>query len=142
MVDLIQRVAAKAVIESEGAILALQPSSIDSNKKWHNPGGLRDDINEDIINTASREVLEETGINLGGLPYKVIKIGEWQAVDKGVPVKILGIFFHFTLPSRPRVTLSEEHQSYAWINLSNYQTYDLHPDLKEATEIVFGQPSH
>jgi 8-oxo-dGTP pyrophosphatase MutT (NUDIX family) len=100
---------------------------------------MRDDIEESIIETAYREVREETGIDLSGVSYKVIKIGEWQAIDKGVPVKILGIFFHFVLPQRPQVALSEEHNDFVWVNLSNYQNYDLHPDLKKSVEIVFNR---
>lgn len=134
--QLVQRVAAKAIIESEGGVLALQPSSLDRSAQWHNPGGLRDDINEPIVETVIREVREEVGINLAGVPYKVVKIGEWQATDKGQPVKILGIFFHFKLPKRQSIVLSEEHKSYAWLNLSDYLSYDLQPDLKEAIELV------
>lgn len=95
--DLVLRVAAKAVIEAEEGILVMHPSAIDLNRKWHIPGGVRDDIMEPILETALREVKEETGIALKGTPSKVIKIGEWQAVDKQEKVKILAVFFYFAL---------------------------------------------
>jgi len=136
--QLVQRVAAKAVIEAEDYILALRPSKIDVNKKWHIPGGIRDDINEPLWETAVREVSEETGINLTGVVGKVIKIGEWQAVDKGEQVKILGVFFHFVCPVRPAVMLSQEHGDFAWLDRNNYQNYLINNDLKEVAELIFG----
>lgn len=128
-----QRVAAKAVIEADGYILILKPSAIDANRNWHIPGGIRDDINEDLIDTAKREVLEETGFELGETPAKVFKIGEWPAVDKGEDVRILAVFFHFETDNMPKIELSEEHDDYAWVNLSNYKDY---PANKEVYEIV------
>lgn len=59
--NIVQRVAAKAIIEAENGILILHPSGIDRNRKWHIPGGIRDDINEPLAKTVVREVLEETG---------------------------------------------------------------------------------
>src|ERR1700722_3881685 len=106
----VQRVAAKAVIESESGILALHPSAIDANRKWHIPGGIRDHISEPLIMTAVREVGEETGIDISGLQGRVFMIGEWPAIDKGEQVKILAVFFHFKIPSRPHIILSNEHK--------------------------------
>lgn len=119
--------------------MALKPSGIDVNKKWHIPGGIRDDISESLFQTAIREVKEETGIDISNETYKLIKIGEWTAIDKGEPVKILGVFFHLRLTKRPEIKLSNEHSDFVWINLSNYQSFDIHPDLKECVEIVFGK---
>lgn len=127
------RVAAKAVIEAHGGILALHPSAIDANRNWHIPGGVRDDIMEPIASTALREVREETGINLATVPGKVFKAGEWTAVDKGEQVKILAIFFHFKLETRPAITLSHEHDDFAWLTPSTYKKY---PANKEVYEIV------
>ena len=62
-----QRVAAKAVIESEGGILALHPSAIDTNRNWHIPGGIRDTLSEPLQQTAVREVMEETGWEIDDL---------------------------------------------------------------------------
>lgn len=46
--SLIQKVAAKVIIEAEGAILALHPSEIDLNRNWQMPGGIRDDMRERV----------------------------------------------------------------------------------------------
>lgn len=133
---LVQRVAAKAVIESEKGILALRPSSVDANRKWHIPGGIKDDISETIKDTALREVLEETGIDLTGVEGKVFKVGEWLAVDKGEKVKILAVFFYFKLATRPPIKLSEEHNEYAWLDPKNHQNYDANPEVHEIVEEI------
>lgn len=133
----VQRVAGKAVIEAEGGILVLQPSQIDLNRKWHLPGGLRDDIAEPILATTAREVAEETGIDLQNVPGKVVTIGEWPAVDQGQKVKILGVFFHFKLEKRPNIVLSEEHDQGMWINRSNYHEIETSPEMVEIVEMLF-----
>lgn len=132
----VQRVSAKAVIESDKAILILHPSGIDLNRNWHIPGGIRDDINELMLDTAIREVREETRIKLPS-NGRVFKIGEWRAVDKGEQVKILAVFYHFTLPSRPVVELSHEHDNFAWVNRDNYHKYPANKEVYEIIEELF-----
>jgi 8-oxo-dGTP pyrophosphatase MutT (NUDIX family) len=134
--DLALRVAAKAVIKADDGILVLHPSEIDLNRKWHIPGGIRDDIAEPILQTAMREMKEETGIVLDRVPSKVFKIGEWQAVDKGEKVKILAVFFQFTLTSRPDIKLSHEHDNFAWLDISNYKQYEANPEVYEIIEEI------
>jgi 8-oxo-dGTP pyrophosphatase MutT (NUDIX family) len=128
------RVAAKAVIEAEGGILVLHPSEIDNNRNWHIPGGIRDDVVEPLGGTAVREVLEETGIDLTGVPSRVFKVGEWPAVDQGEHVKILAVFFHFVLPSRPAIVLSHEHVNSAWLTPQNHHKYPTNPEVVEIIE--------
>lgn len=129
----VQRVAGKAVIQTSDGILILKPSGIDPNKKWHIPGGIRDDIEEPILATAIREVQEETKIILNNEHNVVLRIGEWSAKDKGEDVKILAIFFHFLLNKIPEIELSAEHDDFAWINKQNLGSYDVN---KETIEIV------
>lgn len=136
-----QRVAAKAVIESEGGILALHPSAIDTNRNWHIPGGIRDTLSEPLQQTAVREVMEETGIDISQLKGTVFKIGEWPAVDKGEKVKILAVFFHFTLPERPEVVLSDEHTEYAWLDLKNHKDFKANLEVYEIVEHLFSKES-
>lgn len=132
--ELVLRVAAKAVIEAKHGILALHPSAIDLNRKWHIPGGIRDDIMEPILQTAVREVKEETGINLRDVSGAVCKIGEWQAIDKGEKVKILAVFYHFKLSERPDIILSHEHDKYIWLDRENYKQYETNPEVSELIE--------
>lgn len=132
--QLVQRVAAKVVIQAEDGILVLHPSEIDPNRKWHIPGGIRDDIAEAVFQTGIREVKEETGLDISSQQGKVIRIGEWPAVDKGEKVKILAVFFHITLPQRPKITLSHEHDDYVWLTLENHKEYQANPEVHEVVE--------
>lgn len=132
------RAAAKAIIEAEGGVLALYPSDIDLNRKWHIPGGIRDEHAEPILQTALREVQEETGINLRGVTSRVCKVGEWHAVDKGEKVKILAVFFHFILPNRPKIVLSGEHDDFVWLDRNNYKKYKANPEVYEIVEELLG----
>lgn len=134
MIAPILRAAAKAVIQAEGGILALHPSEIDLNRKWHIPGGIRDDHSEPILLTALREVQEETGINLQNISPRVCKVGEWHAIDHDEEVKILAVFFHFVLPQRPEIALSEEHDGFAWLDRANYKSYTANPEVYEIVE--------
>jgi 8-oxo-dGTP pyrophosphatase MutT (NUDIX family) len=131
-----QRVAAKAVIEVGGKFLVLHPSAIDANRKWHIPGGIRDDISEPLHTTAVREVMEETGIDLGGLEGKLLRIGEWPAIDKGEQVKILAVFFHFILPTQPNIVLSNEHDAFAWIDAVNHLDYEANVEVHEIVDAL------
>lgn len=133
-----QRIAAKAVILAEGGILALHPSEIDANRKWHIPGGIRDDIDEPLAMTAVREVLEETKIDIKDVPGGPFKIGEWTAIDKGERVKILAVFFLFKLPLRPTVRLSHEHVDYGWLDPTNHNNYDANVEVHEIIEELLG----
>jgi ADP-ribose pyrophosphatase YjhB (NUDIX family) len=133
----VQRVAAKAVVKAKGAILILHPSSIDPNKKWHIPGGIRDDINESLNETLIRELKEETGIDATGKESKVIKIGEWTARDKDEQAKVLGVFFLIKLSSRPEVVLGKEHDDFVWVNLSNLCDYEVNKDVAEVVEMLY-----
>jgi len=134
--SLVQRAGAKAVIEAEGGLLVLHPSPIDLNRNWQWPGGIRDDIEEPLIDTCLREVDEETGIDLTGIPHKLLRYGEWEAVDKGERVKILALFFHFILPERPWPILSHEHDDHDWINRANYLDFEANPEVHEVVEQV------
>ncbi len=131
---LVQRVAAKVVIEAENEILALHPSEIDANRNWQIPGGIRDNINEPIFRTGIREVAEETEIDISSQPEKVIRTGEWQAIDQGKKVKILAVFFHVILPEKPEIVLSHEHDDFAWLNLDNHEQYQANTEVYEVVE--------
>lgn len=131
------RLAAKAVIIADGGLLILHPSGIDRNRNWHTPGGIRDDINESIVDTAIREVREETGLDLSPDSAKPFKVSEWRAVDRGEEVKITAIFFVFNLDMRPGVVLSHEHDQFAWISKQNYKDYQLNPEVLEIIEDLF-----
>ena len=126
------RYAAKVVIESKGAILALHPSEIDLNRKWQMPGGICDDPeHETLEETGVREVMEETGIDISSHILRRFKQGYWTAVDKGEKVSIVAVFMHLILPERPQVVLSEEHDDFAWLTRTNYRDYEANREVYE-----------
>lgn len=135
--DLVQRIAAKAVIVAEGGILVLKPSEKDANRNWHFPGGIRDDSNESLEETVIRETREETGIDLTGVPNKLIHYGEWRAVDQGEEVKILGLFFRFDLASRPDIHKSDEHSGEGWLTPETRADFSTNPEVDEVVSKIY-----
>ncbi|MER5354627.1 NUDIX hydrolase [Kitasatospora sp. NPDC002551] len=78
---------------------------------WQLPGGLGD-LGENPLDTAYREVTEETGIRLTG-PLRPLVIDYRSAADGWPPV--IDFAFEATpLPSHQPVRLSSEHDTYAW----------------------------
>ena len=133
---IIQRVAAKAVIVVNGKVLILHPSKIDSNRKWHIPGGRRDKLNEELENTAKREVFEETKIDLSKFGGKVFMVSEWKANNNGENVQILGVFFRFDLTHTPEVILSNEHDEYYWVDSNTVSEFNVNKEIPKILNIL------
>ncbi len=132
----IQQIAAKAVIVVRGKILILHPSAIDNNRNWHFPGGRRDNMNEEIENTAKREVLEETGIDLSSAHGRVIMVSEWVANNNKESVQIMGVFFRYDMDSEPKIKLSEEHDRFVWLNSSSIADLNVNKEVPEVLKIL------
>lgn len=121
-----QRIATKAVItNSAGKLLILREASTydegTNSGKYQFPGG-RVDIGESFMEALRREVMEEAGLEVEiGKP---LHVGEWFPVIKDVPNQIIGIFFLCTALT-DNVTLSEEHDDYAWVDPSEISQYEL-----------------
>ena len=132
----IQQIAAKAVIVVRGKILILHPSAIDNNRNWHFPGGRRDNMNEEIENTAKREVLEETGIDLSLAHGRVIMVREWVANNNKESVQIMGVFFRYDMDAEPKIKLSEEHDRFVWLNSSSIADLNVNKEVPEILKIL------
>lgn len=132
----IQQIAAKAVIVVRGKILILHPSAIDNNRNWHFPGGRRDSMNEEIENTAKREVLEETSIDLSLAHGKVIMVSEWVANNNNENVQIMGVFFCYDMDAEPKIKLSEEHDRFIWLNSSNISDLNVNKEVHEVLKVL------
>ncbi len=130
--ELGNRLAGKAVVESEGGILILKPSEIDTNKNWHIPGGIKDEPSESIKDTATRELFEETQIDQRGKDIgDPIYESSWNATDKGEKVTIVASFFHIIIAERPIIVLSDEHVNFAWVNTENIANYSVNNEVRE-----------
>lgn len=125
------QVAAKAVVvNSKGQALIMCEKG-----RWQAPGG-RLESGERLREGLAREVLEETGI-------KNLKIGdavhvdEWFGKPEGKRVHIVAIFFACSTSS-DKITLSNEHEDFAWVGIADLSKYILEPEIKRAIEVVLG----
>jgi 8-oxo-dGTP diphosphatase len=124
--SIVLQIAAKAVIANdEGSVLLVRESPAHATNtkagRYHLPGG-RIEPGESFFDGLAREVMEETGLTLSvGEP---LLIGEWRPIILGVPHQIVGVFIASTLIAGT-VRLSEEHDSFLWINPQEYEQYDI-----------------
>ena len=113
---IIQRIAAKAVItDRDGDILLLREARTyregTNIGKYLLPGG-RINPGEPILKGLKREVFEETGLKIKtAQPFHV---GEWSPIIHGIPHQIVGMFYTCKV-SPDDITLSTEHDDYAWV---------------------------
>jgi len=121
-------VAGKAVVvdPSTNTALILQLNEEERTRKgrdeWHLPGGVRDNPDEKLEDTARREIVEETGIGSVAL-VGLLGYGEWQAFYEGNPSRFLALIFEFEVRGAPEVRLTEEHTAAAWVGLDDLTKY-------------------
>lgn len=124
--DIVQRIAAKAVITNNaGKLLILREASTyeegNHTGRYQFPGG-RIDPGEPFVEGLHREVMEETGLKV-----KIISplfVGEWWPTIKGNKNQIVAIFIRCEAITED-VKVSEEHDDYKWIDPTEYKKYDL-----------------
>lgn len=120
-------VAAKAIVVKDGKVLILrEASTYDEGAnigKYGVPGG-RINADESFFAALKREVMEETGLEIEiGNP---LHIGEWWPVIKGMKTHIVALYVQCH-PIGDNIKLSEEHDSYAWIDADNMSDYNIMP---------------
>lgn len=129
MTKTVQRVACKTVIAYKGKVLILREAVTYQDGtnigKYGLPGG-RIEPGEPYAVGLAREVQEETGLTVTiGEP---VYVGEWSPVIQGVSHHIVAIFFACEAEG-DAVSLSEEHDSYAWIDPADVDQYNfMSPD--------------
>ncbi|MHB1865418.1 MAG: NUDIX domain-containing protein [Candidatus Saccharimonadales bacterium] len=102
------QVAVKAVIRlSDGRFLIVKEGD-----RWQGVGG-RLEKGETLEEGLRREAEEETGITDLAIE-KVIHVDEWFSKPEGELKHIVAIFF-LCHASSTKVSLSSEHQDYAWV---------------------------
>jgi 8-oxo-dGTP pyrophosphatase MutT (NUDIX family) len=126
MTDILQRVAAKAlIVNDEGKVLILREADTyeEGTKigKYGLPGG-RINPDEKFFDGLTREVQEETGLEV--TPIKPLYVGEWFPVIKGVQNHITAIFYACQATTAD-VKLSEEHDHYEWIEPASYVDFEM-----------------
>lgn len=118
------QVGVKALIKnSNGEYLFLkraEPYEREKKCRWDIPGG-RINIGEPIYEALKREIKEETGLKMIGIPQVIFAQDILRGSDKHV-VRIT-----FTVKAKGKVTLDKkEHSEYSWVNLNDAQR--LHHD--------------
>ena len=128
-------VATKAFIEHNGKVLILRESTQYEEgtnvAKYDVPGG-RLEPGQHFMDSLKREIEEETGLSeveVGG----PIFVNEWRPKKGNEEWQIVGIFFRCS-SSDSKITLSDDHDDYIWINPMDYSEHNLIPNLRRAFE--------
>lgn len=123
-------VATKALIICDGKALILkEAASKDGTQtgRYGLPGG-RLNKGEEWTKALAREVFEESGLTI--TIDRPLLVDEWRPTVRGEHWQIIGIFFYATTDSNV-VTLSDEHDSYEWIDPQDYLNYPIIENEKE-----------
>jgi len=121
------QVAVKAVIQNkDGKFLIVREGD-----RWQAVGG-RLDKGEKLEDGLRRETQEETGITELEIG-KVIHVDEWFAKPEGELKHIVALFF-LCKADPEKVTLSDEHQEYAWVLPDELEAYGdlIEKEIKQA----------
>ena len=140
MSDLIVRVGAKAFIRHQGKFLLLRESAPDGTQvgKYQIPVGMVE-LGESFMDALIREVKEETGLTVR--PITPIMVDGWLPTLNGVKHQIIAVFYLCEAQS-DEVTLSHEHDDYAWVSPDELSKYDVPhpvPQLFKRYEELSGQ---
>lgn len=130
-------IATKALIFNKGKILLIRESG---NYKDGTNAGKYDLIGGRLIpgqrfdESLKREVREETGLEI--TMEKPFHVSEWWPQVNGEQLQIVGIFFKCTSDS-DRVVLSEDHDSYLWIEPRQYKEFSMTNGARSALDAYF-----
>ncbi|CAG9474866.1 bis(5'-nucleosyl)-tetraphosphatase [asymmetrical], putative [Plasmodium vivax] len=98
------------------------------NRHWTPPKGLHEN-NEDGLDTALRETLEETGLDRD--KYKLLNYQKTLKYMVEDSLKETTYYLALLLNNEERITLSDEHTDYKWIHSDESATYALPGSLTD-----------
>lgn len=118
---------AKVLIENDnGEFLVLKKSDSYDWKagKWELPGGkIEENVGEDRLDAARREVKDETEIKLKSLVDVVrVEIGEFNEKYD------VNCFILYSDSFSGEIQLSDEHKDYRWVTAEEFRNMDWHRD--------------
>ena len=124
------------ILNKKGELLLIQRSKDDTwqPNKWELPGG-KLDAGQDISNALEREALEETGLVV--VPIDKIVYMHSEILTKGKYkglsyIVLVGLTKHIG----NRVTLSDEHQDFAWVSAEQALKYNLTQATRAAITVL------
>lgn len=133
MSEVLLRVAVKAVITHKDKVLIVREAKtyLEGSQfgKYGLPGG-RIEPNESFYDALEREVKEEVGLSIKHI--RPVHMGEWWPEIKGVKNHIVAMFILCESES-DKIMLSDEHDSYEWIDLEGLKKRNvMEPDRTAA----------
>jgi mutator protein MutT len=144
MTNIVQRVAAKAIIiDPQQRILLLRKSHDDrrhagNSGRYNLPGG-KVNPGETIQEAVVREVREEVGLSIQHFEPRPIFVGEWRPVLRGAQMQIMGIFFACDGWDGDIVLTDGEHDTYTWVGEDAVDSYDILPPEGDAMKAYFAR---
>lgn len=133
MKQIVQKVIAGVAIVEDGKILIIQRAADEDilPNLWEFPSGKKEPM-EKIEEAAKREAKEETGLEVKiGKPISVFNFGWGKENEIRDATEIV---FLATLEGTSEVTLSSEHQNFAWINIEEIENYDASEETKNTAK--------
>ena len=115
-------VGVKAMInDAAGRILLLDSGDYHQKhqqRHWDFPGG-RIDVGEDPKTALTRELLEETGIVDFSEPefFTAVRSNHQIKLDDGSMAGLVLMVYKTDLTSKQKITLSEEHSNFGWVDM-------------------------
>lgn len=125
-----------AVFNKEGKLLVLQREANEEAypNLWEPPGGSKEPL-EDCRTTLVRELKEKAGIDV--LPIEVFSSFNYTVQKPDLIRDTTQIGFIAKLVSDVDVTISSEHQAYAWISEDETDNYGVTDETKKTILAAF-----
>ena len=115
-------------IEFENKLLYLKKAKDRwGSLKWTIPGGKKD-TNESAMHCIQRELFEEIGIDLKKQNF--LFLGKLYVMH--LDANFLFYIFYYKFEKKPKITLSDEHVDYIWIEKDKINSLDTVPGGKKA----------
>jgi len=84
------------------------------------PGGRHEQTDTELVDTAIRETLEETGISLNS-QCLIATLDDQQGYARGGSINLTIRPFVFTLEQRPKVIINYELDEFYWLSMSYFE---------------------
>lgn len=132
----VQKIVLAGVIVDNDKILILQRNKYEDvfPNMWELPSGKKEPL-ENSERSLLREVKEETGLDVEIIfPFSVF---DYQIEKTGEIRDSTQINFLVKLVKNDRVTLSSEHQNFAWISKNEIEQYEISKKTKKVIQEAF-----